>query len=70
MKCPACAARATVLETRERRAHITRRHLCPACQLKFTTKEIMFYPKPRAPGRTAEQMVQVRAAIRARGKHE
>lgn len=53
MRCPECNTRATVIDTRQRPSHVTRRHFCDACQKRFTTFEVVV-ETPRSCGESAD----------------
>lgn len=68
MNCPECGSRATIIDTRQRSTHVTRRHFCDTCQERFTTFEFVVDtvgPKPNR--RNSEQMAVIREKS-SRGK--
>ena len=70
MRCPDCGSRATVIDTRHRPSHVTRRHFCDACQKRFTTFEVVVEtPGPAVNRPTAEHMAQMRE-LSSRGKNK
>ncbi len=70
MKCPDCGSRATVIDTRQRFTHVTRRHFCDTCQKRFTTFEfVVDTVEPKANRRNPEQMAAMREKS-SRGKRK
>ena len=54
MKCAACGAESTVLESRKRDGGTYRRRMCPACGCRFSTMETIMHglktgPRPSKP---------------------
>lgn len=39
MKCPLCNCATHTIETRAAQRYVRRRHKCPACEHRFTTRE-------------------------------
>ena len=61
MKCPNCNSRSTVIDTRQLKSHVRRRHICDGCNLRFTTHEKVVDTGEVAAGRrTPEHMAEMR----------
>lgn len=68
MRCPECNTRSTIIDTRHRPTHVTRRHFCAECEKRFTTFEIVVETSGPAINRpTPEQMAKIRE-LSSRGK--
>ena len=42
MKCPKCKARTKIIDSRPTKTSVRRRHVCKACNHRFTTIELRF----------------------------
>jgi transcriptional regulator NrdR family protein len=61
VKCPNCNSRSTVMDTRQLKSHVRRRHICDSCSIRFTTHEKVVDTGELAGGRrTPEHMAEMR----------